>query len=261
MEQKAIKFAKYFFNKYPHLKAGFDARVRYDIIKYFIPEIDGQNILDVGCGGGIFGKILEKNGGEVVYLSPDVNDLRYISGNKVVGNGIGLPIKDGAFDYVVSSDVFEHVSETERSILIREMMRVAQKKVIFTFSQVHTRNPKRLGILLFEWGYKLFKVPYPSWYQEHNNLIIPEIEEIVQAINNYSYTMKPYQGCFGLFLLGIEGVSSYYLGILAQKNLFFKYITFIWNRFFIWTTYAALRLIDIKPFYSFGICIDLRCKK
>jgi len=109
-------------------------------------NITENRILDLGCGTGILGKMIERKGGKVIFLSPTISDFELFTGEiRVIADGTSLPFKNKVFDYVVSSDVFEHIPEPKREAFIDEMIRTAKKKVIFTFSQVHSKILKNLG--------------------------------------------------------------------------------------------------------------------
>src|SRR5659263_106086 len=94
----------------------FDLYGRYAIIRDIINlNKTGQEqlrILDVGGRGNLLKKFLP--GDDVSYLDPlvDTDDENYIE-----GDGCDIPLEDGSFDYVVSSDVFEHI-EPSRSCLL-----------------------------------------------------------------------------------------------------------------------------------------------
>ena len=140
---------KKLFENHVSLKLSFDQRIRYNIILNEIKDLYNKRLLDVGCGGGALGKLIEGKGGNVTYLDIKLNNIKNIKGTKICGDGRYLPFKDKAFDYVVSSDVLEHLHEKDRKKFINEMIRVARKRVIFTFSQVHFKNPLKSGIYIY----------------------------------------------------------------------------------------------------------------
>lgn len=257
---RSVEIVKDFLNRHPSLKASFDQRIRFDIILTRIGRVTGKNCLDLGCGAGILGKMIEKRGGKVIYLSPDSGDLEHIkNGIKVVGDGTKLPFRDKVLDYVVSSDVLEHIPDYKRQAFIDEMIRVAKEKVVFTFSQVHSKNPRKSGINIFERTYNFLKVPWPDWYNEHNKLHIPQLNEIKETISKQdcSYHVKPYQGYLGLFFLGLVGAWASLMSRASRKNRYLSLVTYFINRVCDYLSYAVLRFIDIKPYYSFPIEVNI----
>ncbi|MDO8736018.1 MAG: methyltransferase domain-containing protein [Thermoleophilia bacterium] len=107
----------------------FDLYGRYAIIRDIIEfNRAGQKklrILDVGGRGNLLKKFLP--GDDVSYLDPlvDTDDENYIE-----GDGCDIPLEDDSFDYVVSSDVFEHIEPSRRDQFLTENLRVAKSGVI-----------------------------------------------------------------------------------------------------------------------------------
>jgi len=109
------------------------ARVLSEIFANSLP--DDLSILDVGCGDGVFSRVL-------MNIRPDLN----ISGVDVLErdecaipmkpfDGKTLPFKDGAFDAVLFADVLHHTSHPE--LLLKEAIRVSQNLIVI---KDHTRN-------------------------------------------------------------------------------------------------------------------------
>lgn len=99
--------------------------------------ITGKNkkILDIGSGGGWSIQKFSKNG--TLYLIDLAhNNLKSLKQkyvvNPTVGDAIKLPFKDNGFDYVIISEVLEHINNPEPAI--REALRVTKKngKIIIT---------------------------------------------------------------------------------------------------------------------------------
>lgn len=114
---------------------------RYDnpVIQYFVkPKIEfikkhicldkNTNILDVGCGFGIFTHYLEKLARTV---GTDFS-LSMLKDNPckllINSNGKKLPFKNNTFDVVFCGDLLHHVDD-ER-IVLKEMLRVSKKDII-----------------------------------------------------------------------------------------------------------------------------------
>jgi O-antigen biosynthesis protein len=107
----------------------FDHFGRYAIMRDIIDvnRLKGQSfrVLDVGGRGNFLRLFLEKD--DVYYLDPlvDSDDKNYIE-----GDGCNIPLDDGSFDWVVSSDVFEHIPLELREKFLSESIRVAKNGVI-----------------------------------------------------------------------------------------------------------------------------------
>lgn len=100
-------------------------------IEKFIPDLKKRKILDLGCGRGDDLIELVKNGYEAVGL--DINqEYLNIAENKARGMGVrlelvkseaeALPFPDSSFDFIIASEVTEHVEDPEK--LLSECHRV-----------------------------------------------------------------------------------------------------------------------------------------
>lgn len=87
------------------------------------------NILDNGCGVGLYVEHLGSYGGQVFGLEYDFPYARQaITRSKLIVSAAaeGLPYPDGSFDLALSHEVIEHVQDD--AIAIREMVRVLRPK-------------------------------------------------------------------------------------------------------------------------------------
>lgn len=82
-------------------------------------DIKGKSILDVGGEGNL--KQFLKNG-KIISVNIKEGD--------VIATGVSLPFKENSFDAVFSLDVLEHINKEERKKFVKELMRVAEEKVI-----------------------------------------------------------------------------------------------------------------------------------
>jgi SAM-dependent methyltransferase len=90
-------------------------------------DLAGQAVLDVGGGPGYFRDAFRRAGATYYALDADVGELSGLGGiaeGTVIGSGMELPFKDGAFDVCYSSNVLEHVSDPWR--MAEEMVRVTR---------------------------------------------------------------------------------------------------------------------------------------
>jgi 2-polyprenyl-3-methyl-5-hydroxy-6-metoxy-1,4-benzoquinol methylase len=89
-------------------------------------DLHGRLLLDAGCGTGYFSVEAARRGAKVVGLDCGINLLRETRrkgiASVLAGDVTRLPIDDGAFDIVVSSECVEHTVSPERAV--RELVRV-----------------------------------------------------------------------------------------------------------------------------------------
>jgi len=107
---------------------------------------DGMNILEIGCGGGIFcHRIkqflpnatltgLDRDEGHIEYAIKKSKELN-IDCKFVVGDALNLPFDDNSFDTCTSYTVMEHI---EASKFLREQYRVLKPNGIISVLSVRT---------------------------------------------------------------------------------------------------------------------------
>jgi len=114
---------------------------RYELILDLIgQEIKNKNILDVGCGDGVISYLLAKNGAKVVgidnskiainFAKEKCRDLKNVE--FLVASAYKLPFESKIFDYIVSSEVIEHLNNPDK--MLYEVKRVwnGKGKIIIT---------------------------------------------------------------------------------------------------------------------------------
>lgn len=87
-------------------------------------ELQGQLLLDVGGGPGYFRDEFVRAGARYFSVDIEPHDVTGYHADRVVGSGMELPFRDGAFDIAYSSNVLEHVPDPWR--MAEEMLRVVR---------------------------------------------------------------------------------------------------------------------------------------
>ncbi len=90
-------------------------------------DLGERSLLDVGGGPGYFRDAFTAAGATYYSLDADVGELSGlgdIASGTVIGSGMQLPFRDGAFDVCYSSNVLEHVSQPW--VMAEEMTRVTR---------------------------------------------------------------------------------------------------------------------------------------
>jgi SAM-dependent methyltransferase len=115
------RFLRFLYSVYIKVSASERVRAFY---QKFIPENDGQKILDVGCGGG---DEFIASRGYTVGIDMSQTSLTQASRiyNEVFScDAANMPFADNSFDIVISSNFFGHIRPDDKDVIIADMVRV-----------------------------------------------------------------------------------------------------------------------------------------
>lgn len=109
----------------------------------FIPDLRNKIIMDLGCGKGIWGYLIRTvrplGTGKLVGLDINKKYLEFVKKHNVydkliVGNITEIPIKDSSLDFIICSEVIEHLSKNKGRKFLNEVDRVMRTggRVIIT---------------------------------------------------------------------------------------------------------------------------------
>ncbi len=159
---------------------------RCDYIESCVNRVFGKNalrqqeVLEVGCGGGLIAYELAQREALIIGIDPSQNALE-VAREKVRQSGLGqnayfersyaesLPYADGSFSVIVCLDTLEHVRDL--STTIREIARVLAPGGIFIFDTINRTFASRLALI---------------WIGEH----IPA-NGLTPGIHSYQKFIKP----------------------------------------------------------------------
>ena len=157
------------------LSLPFDQYQRYKIVTEALDVLREDagplRILDVGGGEeGIILRFLPDDDMEIL----DRVEVKDVPGF-VRGDATALPYEDGAFDYVTSVDVYEHVKMEERRKYLSELRRVARKGVLLAapFDSEEVRGVEKLANEFHQFVYLQENV----WLKEHTENGLPDLAE------------------------------------------------------------------------------------
>ena len=123
---------------------------RYEVLLGRIGRCEGRQILDIGCGDGALSYLLHRRtGAHVTGIDPSEEAIRFAGEKTAANNNIEfikasayqLPFRPNSFDYVVSSDVIEHLQNPRA--MLAEIKRVfnGKGKIVITTPLRFTEEP------------------------------------------------------------------------------------------------------------------------
>jgi ubiquinone/menaquinone biosynthesis C-methylase UbiE len=132
-----------------------DFSYKWPVLKKFIPKKRNISILDFGCGKGVITVEIEKINRHAKIYGVDVSeDALQICRKKLpkhmfkkIVDGGKIPFPDETFDFIIASDVLEHVYDTENAFL--EISRVLKKNGKLLVSVPYNGLLKRTIIAAF----------------------------------------------------------------------------------------------------------------
>ncbi len=142
------KLFKDFYNSYWDKRTKADFRYRYNVFLSWIKE--GKKVLDIGCGDGYLAKMVkDKKNCDVTAI--DISDtvierVKKLGIKALVANiEDNLPFEDNSFDYVIATEVIEHLAFSEEAI--KEMVRVSRQYILLSIPNIaHFKH--RLTLLM-----------------------------------------------------------------------------------------------------------------
>ncbi len=156
-------FSDYGWRKKGNLLKGITTE-RCDYIESRLERVLGkgafgqQEILEVGCGGGLICEELARRGLVVTGIDPAQTALEearryvqksYLGNNAYFEMGVAenLPYADGSFSVIVCLDTLEHVKEL--AVSIKEIARVLAPGGVFIFDTINRTLLARLALIWF----------------------------------------------------------------------------------------------------------------
>jgi len=136
-------------------------------------ELEGAELLDVGCGGGLSAEELARQGCRVTGIDPSPGSIATarehaaesdLEIDYAVGAGEELPFADASFDVVSCCDVLEHVDDV--AAVLAEAARVLRPGGLFFYDTINRTWLSRLIAirLLQNWSWLAIAPPdLHSW--------------------------------------------------------------------------------------------------
>lgn len=107
--------------------------------------VGAANLLDVGCGNGVFARVLKacQPSLHVTCLDRSATALEHVQADaKQRGEIVSLPFKDRSFDCVTCLEVIEHLNTDDYLAALAELARVARQTIVVSvpYNEAIERN-------------------------------------------------------------------------------------------------------------------------
>jgi len=156
------------------------------LIPHILPLVEGLSVLDVGCGGGLYGFLLRDLWSQTAAYQkfPDRKGFKYLVGldikkelvkskiitevydEFVVSSAHKLPFIDNSFNTILCVEVIEHLIKSQAIKLLDEMDRVASKQIIISTP----RDPLNKRYLLHKGKFPGVNWPKPDQHKSQTSL-------------------------------------------------------------------------------------------
>jgi hypothetical protein len=158
-------------------------------------------VLEVGPGSNGIAPYVKRR---VVGLEPQFSGPLNEWLVPVNGTVLEIPFSDNSFDIVLCVDVFGHLSKSDRSQALNELVRVARNKVLISCpcGQVAEQGERALLELFKRTGSDV-----PSWLEQHLKNGLPTVGDMFAYLANTGLEFE---------VLGNETIMQHYAGILLD---------------------------------------------
>lgn len=147
----------------------------------------GENVLDLGCGSGIFTKKLQEFFG-VNVLGIDIIDHRICNIPFLKFNGREIPLKDDSFHTVLISFVLHHTEDPIH--LLKEAKRIAKRIIIFEDIPVGFLSKIRCMIHANWWNFFTRKsAPLNFFTEQEWKMIFQELNLSVLTVKDFLHPL------------------------------------------------------------------------
>jgi len=162
---------------------------RFELILNLIEnEMKGKKVLDVGCGDGVLSWILAKNGANVIGIDTSKKAMEFANEkcketknlSFIIGSAYNLPFEDKIFDYIVSSEVMEHLVEPEKMLLEIRRVWSEEGNIFITTPIKFTKFP-------------LDEMHFQEYYEEDFKNLLKEYFKTVKIIKSHPLFWMEFQ--------------------------------------------------------------------
>lgn len=184
------------------------------VIKYYV-KFDNAKILDIGCGTGKYGELMQENGYKVIGL--DKSDIQINQAKQLIEAYIedvtNMQFKDGSFDVCTMIVMIQQLSYEDRILAFKEVFRVLKPKgilIIKTYS--HNDLQFRFADQFFPKTLEIDRARYPDISKLRKEL---SMFKTIEVENSSIITEKSKE----YYLKRFKGRGTSNLGFLTDEEI------------------------------------------
>jgi len=184
-----------------------DRYQRYSGVSRFIKP--GETVLDVGGGPGVISLFI-KNPITVLDINKEELKIAEISGANILEVDFNNNnLKDSSYDVVVSVSALEHIKQNKRENYLKELKRIAKKRIII-FTPIGSLKYDKI---LYK--FKSFLGRKDPWTKEHIQNGLPQINDLKKMFPNSKIilTQNAYVWLTIMFLQTIPLINKIFPGM------------------------------------------------
>jgi SAM-dependent methyltransferase len=219
----------------------FDQYQRYRIVADVVELLRGGSnplrILDVGGGEGTILKFLSED--QLTVL--DQFDAEGVPGF-IKGEATALPFEDGAFDYVTSVDVYEHIEPEARERYLSELRRTARRGVLLVapFDSVVVRDAEQVAHEF----HRAIHLKDNVWLEEHEQNGLPSLDDTREFFEGHEDTVLVLPNGYIPHWLAMICLTFYSSKLEGELSDFFDRVNAFYNE-------SVSVLDDVEPCYRY----------
>lgn len=183
-----------------------DMRIKWPVLKKYIPQEKNVSLLDFGCGKGFLLSKISSLNPSLKLVGVDVSKIAIAAIKKSFPKGDfrqidedgKIPFKDNAFDFIVAADVLEHIYDTTNAL--SELTRVLKPNGKIFISVPYHGMVKNLIITFV--GFDFYfdpKQAHIRFYTKNN--LFKSVREAGLKVLNHGYYGRFYPISHGQYVV------------------------------------------------------------